>query len=409
VSQGNRLFPISVVALVALLLASRAAAEVPWFLPLGDLAGGPFESMALAVSADGNTIVGRGAPRWPDDDGNDFGWEALRWTAGGEMTSLGSLPGWPATTATGVSGDGRVVSVTARYGNYGEYSRACRWTAANGLQNLGTLGGVPGSQWSYAAGCSADGTTIVGGSSSATGRQAFRWTETGGMEGLGYLSDTSSSYATGVSADGQVIVGNGRSTFPEAFRWTAAEGMVGLGRPLGADGTSAWAVSLDGMVIVGDVALSASRNRGFRWTQNGGFADLGPPPGPGGSVNPRCVSGDGSVIGGWYGRPIDDDPDAEWVTAFVWDSEHGVRDLKSLLLSCGVEAVADWFLAEVRGVSADGLTLVGYGTHADGSGGWATEAFLVRLPEPATGLLVCVALVAIRRCRTSRPRTPADC
>jgi probable HAF family extracellular repeat protein len=394
-SQGKRLLTVSIVALLALLLPSRASAEVPLFQPLGDLAGGPCESMALGVSADGNTIVGQGAPRWPD--GDDFGWEALRWTDGGGMTGLGSLAGWPATTATGVSGDGSVVSVTARYGNYGERSRACRWTAATGLQNLGTLGGAPGNQWSYTAGASADGTTIVGGSTSSTGTQAFRWTETGSMEGLGYLSDTSTSYATGVSADGQVIVGNGYSTFPEAFRWTPTEGMVGLGRPLGADGTSAWAVSLDGMVIVGDISSSASHDHGFRWTQDGGFVDLGSPPGPGGSVNPRCVSGDGSVIGGWYGRPVEGDPDSEWVTAFVWDNDHGVRDLKSLLLSFGLDAVADWSLAEVRGVSADGLTLVGYGTHTDGSGGWASEAFLVRLPEPGTGLLLCVALVAARR------------
>lgn len=143
------------------------------FIPLGDLAGGDFESHAFGVSADGTVVIGCSE--------SSQGLEAFRWTQGGGMVGLDDLAGGGfESQAHAVSGDGQVV---------------------------------------------------VGGGLSADGPEAFRWTA-GGMEGLGDLEGgIFDSSAHGVSGDGSMVVGVGTAgTGLEAFRWTLASGeMVGLG------------------------------------------------------------------------------------------------------------------------------------------------------------------------------------
>jgi uncharacterized membrane protein len=85
---------------------------------LGDLAGGALQSMALAVSGDGTTVVGRG---YVDGPCGPFGCpsapRAFVWTKGGGMQSVQqvlegagvNLAGWTLTEATGVSRDGSVI------------------------------------------------------------------------------------------------------------------------------------------------------------------------------------------------------------------------------------------------------------------------------------------------------------
>ena len=129
------------------------------------------------------------------------------------------------------------------------------------------------------------------------------------FQGLGHLHDRiRESAAYGVSTDGSVIVGWGTSgSGTEAFRWTDASGWVGLGDlPGGTFYSIAWAVSADGSVVVG-----SSRT------------DLGD-------------------------------------EAFVWDVEHGMRNLKSVLVAGGLD-LTGWTLSQATGVSADGLTIVGVG------------------------------------------------
>ena len=152
-----------------------------------------------------------------------------------------------------------------------------------------------------------------------------------------------SSAAFGVSADGSVVVGYGRvrrrgpsSPNFEAFRWTSDSGMVGLG-------------------------------------------DL-----PGGLFESYAfdVSGDGSVVVG-YGS-------ADFGTeAFLWTSDGGMKRLWDVLLVQGVDPAADgWTKLEVAsGISADGNTIVGWGTR----NGY-TEAFVAVIgvvPEPAAGASHC--------------------
>jgi uncharacterized membrane protein len=105
------------------------------------------------------------------------------------------------------------------------------------------------------------------------------------------------------------------------------------------------------------------------------------------------VSADGSVIVGWNYAS------STYGEAFIWDTVHGMRSLEDVLVNeCGLD-LAGWDLCEARGVSADGLTIVGSGHNPNGSGN--TEAWVATIPEPATlSLLVLGGLALLRRCRS---------
>jgi probable HAF family extracellular repeat protein len=159
-----------VVVLAILSLTTPGLAQAASFTPLGDLAGGSFQSQAIGVSADGSVVVGFG--------NSDSGQEAFRWTSGGGMVGLGDLPG----------------------GSFG----------------------------SIAYGVSADGSVVVGFGNSASGQEAFLWTSGGGMErlfdvlvanGATGLTGWTLRQALGVSDDGQWIVGYGTNPLgnTEAF------------------------------------------------------------------------------------------------------------------------------------------------------------------------------------------------
>ena len=310
--------------------------------PTGGISGLPLidgalrtYSTALAVSSDGNTIVGQAA-RAPLDNGTNVSTAAV-WkpvaaaeaakaantrtyaqtdsTASLGAIDIGFLPGGTTSIANGVSADGSVVvgySDAAETGVNYEIFEAFRWTQADGLVGLGWLPG--GTKFSEAFGVSADGSTIVGVSSSAAGNQAFRWTQAEGMVGLGILPGATFARAQAISADKTTIIGY--CTFSDgnnhAFRWTAAEGMVDLG------------------LMSGDV-----------------FAEA------------KGLSADGSVIVGRAGA------DFSQTHAFIWDKTNGMRDLKTVLVA-GDPNLTAWTLLEADGISADGKTLTGAGKNPNG-------------------------------------------
>lgn len=350
--QGFGLLAVLVVA-IAVSVSAETSAE-PFFMGIGDLPGGLFQSRAHGVSADGSVVVGEGLAT-PIDP------LPFRWSAADGMVRLGTLTGnSPIGLATGVSADGSVV-----VGGYGANFDlgAFRWTATGGMVGLDALTGGP--VGSVAFGVSADGSVVVG----LSGNEPFRWTAAGGMVGLGTLTGNANlsgnlSAALGVSADGSVVVGYSGN---EPFRWTAASGMVGLGGLTGAPfGSIAKDVSADGSVVVGH-----SGSEAFRWTAADGMVSLGGLTGNalGGSAN--AVSADGSVVVGYtYSSFSTSDS-----SAFVWDATTGMRALREVLSADHGLDLTGWALTEATGISANGKVIVGTGVNPDGN----TEAWIAGL------------------------------
>ncbi len=342
-------------------LANISRSDAASFQGLGDLTGvAPFDSVANAASADGSVVVGRGTNSNSDK-------EAFRWTSGGGMEPLGDLPDGPFNSvAWGVSADGSVVVGNGKNSN--SKTEAFRWTSGDGMEGLGDLLG--GGSSSFAGGVSADGSVVVGGSVSALGFEAFHWTSGGvpKMVGIGDLEGgTFNSFANGVSADGSVVVGRGRSESGiEAFRWEN-----GVMKPLGdlAGGmfnSAATGISADGSVVVG-IGRSESGIEAFRWTDEDGMVGLGDLNGAFSTSWANGVSADGSVVvgGGSTGSGIE---------ALIWDAVNGMQNLQLVLNDLGADTTG-WILREARGISADGLTIVGLGENPSGD----TEAWIAQL------------------------------
>ncbi len=120
------------------------------FQTLGTINGIP-NSIALAVTADGSTIVGRAIRSIPSGASSISRSRAFRWTEAGGMVDLGVLPGDEHSSAVAVSDDGTIVvgiSSTALIDNNGvgqglrhdeKNSRAFYWTQAGGIKNLTQL------------------------------------------------------------------------------------------------------------------------------------------------------------------------------------------------------------------------------------------------------------------------------
>lgn len=320
----------------------------------------------MAVSADGSTAVGT----LRNDAGSS---EAFRWTESGGLDLLGA-----GTVAYDVSGDGSVVvgEASVEVGGF-QTSTAFRWT-----ESAGVVTGFGG--WmSYASGISADGATIVGSDYDYEGNyRAWRWTAAAGATFLGGGGETQ---ASGVSADGSVIGGSFYEGFfaedpPNrwAFRWTSETGIEPIVLP---DDSYGVAISGDGSTLLGIDPGDGS----YRWTRAEGVVPLG-------IEVARALSADGSLIVGVH--------DGE---AALWDATHGARALDDVLTLHGVD-LSGWSLDSAADVSADGRTIVGWGTSPRG----VTEAWLVVIPEPDSSILLGVGMALLVGWRSAPRRRRAS-
>ncbi len=199
---------------------STSADDIPSFQPLGVLPGYLW-SGASDATPDGSVVVG--ASRRYDP----YEYEACRWTLDGQIMGLGDLPGGPVqSSARGVSADGNVI---VGFGTHATSRRhAFRWTSEEGMVDLGDFpGGIDDSEaWDV----SADGQVVVGFGAREHTNEAFRWTLAQGMIGLGFAPGYSGSEAIAVAPDGSVIVGAcANEQAREAFRWTEQGGFGMLG------------------------------------------------------------------------------------------------------------------------------------------------------------------------------------
>ena len=196
---------------------------------LGTLLPTDTRSKAWGISGDGSTIVGDSNP----------GDRAVRWIDG-SIEDISNRPGDPlAFQAFDASEDGSIV--------VGRGSIGCCTVAAfvwdNG--NLSVLGSLPGWLGSGAQAVSDDGTVITGiAGTLATGSQAFRW-ENGELTEIGLMSNGgTAAQGLGISVNGAYIVGSARDV--TGFVWSSVDGAIAV------DGIAeAYGVSDDGQTVVG--------------------------------------------------------------------------------------------------------------------------------------------------------------
>ena len=331
-----------------LMCLALPVAHAQSFSGLGFLPGGT-QSTASRVSRDGSVVVGTA-------NGN----RAFRWTSAGGMVNLGTLPGGTDSFASDVSDDGSVVVGTG----YAAGARAFRWTSAGGMVNLGLPldgGGDGEAQNTYGDAVSGDGAVVAGFSDPIN--DAFRWTSAGGMLSLGTGGGYSIAYDC--DSDGSVVVGDITGAFDDhAFRWTEAGGLEDLGTMTGGNGSRGRGVSADGSTVVGWGSTGITGVRAFRWTRAGGMVSLGTLPGKASLA--YGVSGNGQVVVGVLMSPN---------AAMLWTPSLGMVDLNAYLPTLGIN-LTGWALTTANGVSGDGLTLVGTGTHNG-----LTEAWVAHLPS----------------------------
>jgi len=334
--------------------ASVASASGAFFIPLGDLPGGPFHTWALGISADGSTVVGRSKSSDADADS----YEAFRWTQATGMVGLGDVVlGAPRSRAEEVSSDGSVVAGSAGGG------WPFLWTQATGMVGIEDTTGTYTSARPFAL--SADGTTMVGtGRSAAAGNEAFRWTAGTGYVAVGFLPSTiHDSFLTDVSADGSVAAGFSfhQGTDVEPMIWTAA-GLDSLGDVPGGDPYAlAWGISADGTTIVGDAHIDGT-SEPWLWSAKTGF-----------------VLPDSTHDAGWFNAVSADGSVAVGQVGLLWDAVNGMRYLADILTGEGIDLAA-WSISSITDVSADGRTMTGYGINPSGD----VEGWIARLPDAAT-------------------------
>lgn len=337
----------------------------PWFGSIGFLPNG-WESDAIGISADGQYVVGYSTGEDAANGAISY-LHAIAWNA---CNGIRSLPGTPShaswSTAYSISNTGRHVA-----GMVGmNHDVAGLWTSTTdgviGLSNpeLGVL------QRTIAKSVSSDGTMFAGTAEDANGTEAFMYTlgepravMLGDLPGGSHWSD-----ANAISHYGNAVVGRGTSAEgQEAFLWRAGVGMIGLGDlPGGAFGSTALAVNSDGTVVVG-WAMGPNGREAFRWTEETGMVGLGDLAGGGFDSEAFAVSADGNVV---VGRATSASGDE----AFIWTPETGMRSLRQVALNQLPPHFAAWTLTVARGISADGMIIVGSGYNAEGlSEGWVLE------------------------------------
>jgi len=118
-----------------------------------------------------------------------------------------------------------------------------------------------------------------------------------------------------------------------------------------------------------------------------GMVGLGELPGGISYSNANDISTDGSTVVGFSYT-------ADGQEAFTWDQANGMRNLRDVLINDWGLNLAGWTLSEARGISDDGLIVVGCGINPSGY----EEAWVVTLPDPTTlSLLALGGLALLRR------------
>jgi cysteine-rich repeat protein len=334
--------------------------------------------VANGISRDGSTVVGYVyAVRYLPATRSDtiyLDQRAFMWTRASGAVSMG-ISADRESEALAVNGDGTVVLFLQAKQNDAYYPDYYLWTSSKVIP-LGL------STASWASDLNDDGSVVVGTlhyDTSGGDYDIFRWTQQSGAVNLGHLEVAQdagfygllSRQKSAVSADGNVIVGKSNGN---GFRWTQANGLNTL--PMG----EALDVNADGSVVVGTTRGWFGDVSPVRWTTEHGVETLGSLTAPANVLTYtilKAVNADGSVIVGYTEANNDlSKLSSEYVepTAWIWDPNHGMRELKSALVEAGIDANG-WEFRMATDVSGDGKVVVGNGS-VDGR----QVCFIARFP-----------------------------
>lgn len=363
---------VSCLVVVAGCAAGASAQSFRW---LNDALPQPIVTSELrAVSADGTTAVGYAAPTANTS-------RAVKWTLSQSSAALlpdafGSVQ---EAVANAVSADGAIVVGDAKYSS--NLFEASTWTNDGAPVSLG--GAIPGGFFGTAGlGCTDDGLTVVG-SREQPGFiiEACAW-NSGTLVPLGTQDPAGGfSIANDATSDGFVFVGSTDATSGTtmAFRWSIFSGYAILPDIIGGvEFGEARAITADGRFSVG-YGSSMLGTEAVRWahgdwaTQGWNAPDellvLGDLPGGSTLAAALAVSADGNTVVG-YGTPSSGE-----IAATIWTPATGLRSLKQVLMSDYGIDVGAAVLREASGISADARVVVGIGRRGPGLPveGWVVE------------------------------------
>ena len=326
---------------------------------------------------------------------------AYIWTAADGAKSLGV-----GYTAAGVAVGGSGIAA-APFGNtnkviVGANSGGSVYYWIGDTNGTGTWSSALGTGTVYCTSAGASNFWLGGNQGSSTGsRVAYRFKYSSGTWGsLGLPSNyNNDAYIYGLSDLGTYA---GRAQYGAVSGGGARGGiatgssgsLAGLDPLIGAMTTSceavANAISRDGTRAGGwSTAAGGIQRQGTIWQVGASFNKTPltaiPFIGADNYAEVQALSGDGSVAAG-YARDLAAGTRRIW----IWDAVNGSRDLSTL----APDLASGWTNLSVRGISGDGLTIVG-----DGTFGGATTAWVAVVPEPATMALFVVGGIALLRRR----------
>jgi uncharacterized membrane protein len=262
------------------------------------------------------------------------------------------------------------------------------------------IGGYPGTAGGFGQGVSAaygvsDNGIAVGLAYDETNNPiAFRWTAAEGMTRLPVNRPDTFSRANGISRDGSVIYGwnDQEDGFRSAVVWIDGQ-PVDLtdadGNPIG----EAQAASSDGSVVVGSSYNTINGSEAWRWTAATGAQPIGvlsAAPGAIGSAkrakprapivaSERADARTGSGIDGFFAQAfafaVSDDGNVvvgasgtfPFRSPTIWTPATGMQYLADYAAAHGVPIPAGWTPNTALALSADGLSIGGWGIDADSS------------------------------------------
>lgn len=213
---------------------------------------------------------------------------------------------------------------------------------------------------------------VVGLSDTPKGNsEAFYWSDATGIIGLGDLPGGNfSSTAKGINNAGTVVgYGTIDGAASYAFTWTLKGGM----QPMPALPVSGKPIHANAINELGEICGLASGNQAFLWEPGSGYALLGKLPGtlPLGGTGALALNEMGQVVGsGLWGYTFPPPYPKSDYFAWVWDAQHGIRNLDDLV-DASTRAVPDALpLIAARGINNAGqIICISY---------WLVEAYVLQ-------------------------------